>query len=89
MKSILLLLAALSLSAPAQAQHLMYVCTRDANGVLNVRANHNTRSAIIGQLRNGQTVIIEDTFWRPGDGSPIWVLVRGFGWVRGDYICMP
>lgn len=84
----LLPIAALALfvATPAAAQVQARVCTRDHNGVLNVRSALGTHGRVIGSFRNGQ--IVNLTGWYGiAYGGYRWHQTTGNGWVRGDYLC--
>ncbi|GEM_PF-6632707 len=67
----------------AQRRRSAYVCTRDRNGYLRLRAWPSLRSRIIGRINNGQYLTIlrsKDNWYKVNYQGQI-------GWVRGDYLC--
>lgn len=75
---------AFSLNAPAQAA---YVCTRDPNSAVNLRAQPSTRAYSKGTIAYGSWV--ESDGPRIYDGARAWVHVNYFGvtgWIATDYL---
>ncbi|MFP4006495.1 MAG: SH3 domain-containing protein [Spirulinaceae cyanobacterium] len=70
-------------SSNIAANHTTCAVVVGAQGGLNVRAEPNTDSTIIGGLRNGQRVYVE-----PGSNLNSWVALAGpaEGYVFGEYL---
>ncbi len=67
----------------AQRRGSAYVCTRDRNGYVRLRAWPSLRSRIIGRINNGQYLTILRS-----RGNWYRVNYRGgIGWVSGDFVC--
>jgi uncharacterized protein YraI len=80
----LLLLAALALPLPS---HAAYVCTRDPNSSVNLRATPSTRASSKGSIPFGQWV--DTSGARMFDGARGWVWVNYYGvtgWIATDYL---
>lgn len=78
------LACAFAISAPAQAA---YVCTRDPNSAVNLRAQPSTRAYSKGVITYGSWVDASGP--RIYDGSRAWVHVNYFGvtgWIATDYL---
>jgi uncharacterized protein YgiM (DUF1202 family) len=70
------------------APSVFYVCTRDANGRLNLRASAANNAKVVAQVRNGRAIQSIDG-GRGSDGF-YWQQVyygNTIGWARGDYLC--
>lgn len=77
-------------SAEAYIQRRARVCTRDWNGVLNLRQGPGQEFRTISQMRNNDQIdIISSALGRDGYTwyyvEPAWSYNRY--WVRADYIC--
>jgi len=68
-------------SHPGQAS----VCTHVAGGKLNVRANANSRAAVLGVLEEGAVVEMLEN----GETGSGWVEIRSplLGWVNSHFLC--
>jgi hypothetical protein len=87
MKKLLLsTLLALSTIAPAAAQpYSARVCTRHADGFVNVRAVIGLYGRIIGRAYNGQSIALSG--WHGDQDGFRWLQTANGGWIRGDYLC--
>lgn len=70
--------------------NILYVCTRNSNGSLNMRYGAGTEYAVMGKIPRGSAVEQMDS--TTGSDGFYWhkVYYRGantVGWVRGDYLC--
>lgn len=75
---------ALSLSSPVQAA---FVCTRDPNSAVNLRAQPSTRAYSKGSIAYGSWIDTEGP--RIYDGARSWVHVNYHGvtgWIATDYL---
>lgn len=68
---------------------MVRVCTRSANGSLNVRTGPGTNFKAIARIPNG-AVMAAVSSDRGNDGYRWYCVERGnvIGWVRGDYLCL-
>ncbi|NJO94092.1 MAG: SH3 domain-containing protein [Hydrococcus sp. RM1_1_31] len=65
-----------------------YICTRDANGRLNLHASAANNAKVVAQVRNGRAIQSIDGD-RGSDGFYWHKVYYGntIGWARGDYLC--
>lgn len=66
-----------------------YVCTKDTNGTVNLRAAIGQQAQILTKASNGSQVKPVDV--QLGNDGFFWQKIRyrnTLGWVRGDYLCI-
>lgn len=68
-----------------------YMCTRQTNSVVNLRASPSTSASIVHKLPSRTTVYILLTEPKAADGYT-WHIVTtpngNSGWARGDFVCI-
>jgi uncharacterized protein YgiM (DUF1202 family) len=65
-----------------------YICTRDANGGLNIRSGAGQQYKVVTQARNNGVVQVLDSI--KGSDGYLWQKVyygEATGWVRADFLC--
>jgi uncharacterized protein YgiM (DUF1202 family) len=68
--------------------NILYVCTRNSNGKLNMRYGAGTEYAVVLEVPQGSSVEQMDSI--TGSDGFFWHQVRyrgTVGWARGDYLC--